>query len=87
VKSITIRDLRQRWPEVERLLQTEHELLITRDGHPVAKLVRAPADPAPRPRFQPEEHRRWQESLFGANQIYGTSRMRKNRPVWSTSNS
>jgi hypothetical protein len=32
MKTITVRDLRQRWPAAERLLQTEHELVITRDG-------------------------------------------------------
>ena len=32
-------DLRQRWPETEKALQKEHEILITRDSKPVAKLV------------------------------------------------
>jgi antitoxin (DNA-binding transcriptional repressor) of toxin-antitoxin stability system len=40
MKAITVRDLRPRWPEAERRLRTETELLITRDGTPVAKLVR-----------------------------------------------
>ena len=40
MKSITIRDLRQRWPEAESLLKTEKEILVTRDSKPVARLVR-----------------------------------------------
>ena len=40
MKKITIRDLRQCWPETEKTLQVENELIITRDGQPVAKLVR-----------------------------------------------
>ena len=40
MKTITIRDLRQRWPETEAALQVEDEILITRDSKPVAKLVR-----------------------------------------------
>ena len=39
MKTITIRDLRQRWPEAEAALQLENEILITRDSKPVAKLV------------------------------------------------
>ena len=40
MNTITIRDLRQRWPAAERRLATEHELIITRDGQPIARLVR-----------------------------------------------
>ena len=40
MKTITIRDLRQRWPEAEAALQIEDEILITRDSKPVGKLVR-----------------------------------------------
>jgi hypothetical protein len=32
MKTITIRDLRQRWPEAEAALQVEDEILITRDS-------------------------------------------------------
>ncbi len=65
MKTITIRDLRQRWPEAEAALQIEDEILITRDSKPVAKLVRvAPAGP-PRSRWDPEEHARWQRKVSG----------------------
>jgi antitoxin (DNA-binding transcriptional repressor) of toxin-antitoxin stability system len=40
VKTITIDNLRQRWPEVEAALQVAKEILTTRNGHSVAKLVR-----------------------------------------------
>ncbi|MBA2431957.1 MAG: type II toxin-antitoxin system Phd/YefM family antitoxin, partial [Chthoniobacterales bacterium] len=40
MKTVTIRDLRQRWPETEKALAVEHEIIITRDGQPVAKLSR-----------------------------------------------
>jgi len=32
MKTITIRDLRQRWPETEKRLQAENELLIERQA-------------------------------------------------------
>ena len=40
MKRVTVRDLRQRWPEVERMLEREGEVEITRDGKTVARLLR-----------------------------------------------
>ncbi len=65
MKTITIRDLRRRWPHAEALLQVENELLVTRGGAPVAKLVRVVPDTRRRKRFDPAEHRAWQIRLFG----------------------
>ena len=39
MKTITVRDVRQRWPEAERSLAEEGEIVITRDGKPVARLL------------------------------------------------
>ena len=65
MKTITIRDLRQRWPEAEAALQTEQEILITRDSKPVAKLVRVAAAGPRRSRWDPEAHARWQKKVAG----------------------
>jgi antitoxin (DNA-binding transcriptional repressor) of toxin-antitoxin stability system len=65
VKTISIRDLRQRWPEAEALLQIEKEIVITRDAKPVAKLVRIEARAKPRKRFDPAAHARWQRKTAG----------------------
>lgn len=65
MKTITIRDLRQRWPEAEAALQIEDEILITRDSKPVAKLVRIPEEGPKRPRWDPEAHARWQRKVSG----------------------
>ena len=65
MKTITIRDLRQRWPEAEKALEAEHEITITRDGKPVAKLVRL-AEPRPkRKRWAPQAHLRWLKKVWG----------------------
>jgi antitoxin (DNA-binding transcriptional repressor) of toxin-antitoxin stability system len=56
MKSLTIRDLRQRWPEAEKALEMEGEIVITRDGKPVAKLISFSEPVKPRPRF-PETRR------------------------------
>jgi len=69
MKTITIRDLRQRWPETERTLQVENELIITRDGRPVAKLVRIIEKKANRKRWNPEEHMKWLKKVWGNNQV------------------
>jgi len=65
MKTITIRDLRQRWPEAEAALQIEDEILITRDSKPVAKLVRVAPEAPRRSRWNPEEHARWQKKVSG----------------------
>jgi antitoxin (DNA-binding transcriptional repressor) of toxin-antitoxin stability system len=65
VKTISVRDLRQRWPEAEALLQVEGEIVITRDARPVAKLVRIAERPKPRKRFDPAAHARWQRKIAG----------------------
>lgn len=65
MKTISIRDLRQRWPEAEAALETEHEILITRDSKPVAKLVRLPQPSPKRPRWSVAEHRKWIKKVFG----------------------
>jgi antitoxin (DNA-binding transcriptional repressor) of toxin-antitoxin stability system len=65
VRTITIRDLRQRWPEAEAALQVEDEIIITRDSKPVAKLVRVTETKASRPRWDPAAHRKWIKRVFG----------------------
>lgn len=65
MKTITVRDVRQRWPEAERSLAEEGEITITRDGKPVARLL--PVEPMEdnRPRFDPVENRKRREKLWG----------------------
>ena len=65
MKTLSVRDLRQRWPEAEALLRTEREIVITRDSKPVAKLVRFIAPKKPRKRFDPVAHAKWQHKVSG----------------------
>ncbi len=65
MKTVTVRDLRQRWPEAEKALQIEPEILITRDSKPVAKLVRYVEPDKPRKRFDPVAHGKWQRKISG----------------------
>jgi antitoxin (DNA-binding transcriptional repressor) of toxin-antitoxin stability system len=64
MKSISIRDLRHKWPQAESWLQEEGELLVTRDSKPVAKLVKVTAE-KPRKRFSAKEHMKWMRSVYG----------------------
>ena len=66
---MTVRDIRQRWPEAERALGVEKEIIITRDGQPVAKLTRIPPERKKRKRFDPAEQQRWRESVFGKGTV------------------
>lgn len=65
VKMVSVRDLRQRWPETERALQREQEIIVMRDSVPVAKLVRYSPPKQPRARFDPARYARWQRRLSG----------------------
>jgi len=69
MKTITIRDLRQRWPETEAALQVEDEILITRDSKPVAKLVRLIQPETKRKRWNPEAHAARIKKIFG-NKVF-----------------
>ena len=65
MKSISVRDLRQRWPAAEALLRVEKEIVITRDARPVARLVRIDDRPSARKRFDPAAHAKWQQRTAG----------------------
>src|SRR5205809_19688 len=69
MKTITVRDLRQRWPRAEALLEREKEIIVTRDGKPVAKLVRVREVGAARKRFDPRGHARWQAKVSGRRTV------------------
>jgi antitoxin (DNA-binding transcriptional repressor) of toxin-antitoxin stability system len=72
MKTITIRDLRQRWPEAEAALNTEEEIVITRDSKPVAKLIRFVQPESKRKRWNPEDHKKWIKKVYG-NKVFPSS--------------
>jgi antitoxin (DNA-binding transcriptional repressor) of toxin-antitoxin stability system len=67
--SLTIRDLRQRWPEAEKALETEEEIIITRDGKPVAKLVPFVRPQQTRPHFDPDKHFTRLKKILGGRML------------------
>jgi len=69
MKTITVRDLRQRWPSAEAMLEHEKEIVVTRDGKPVAKLVRVREVEPARKRFDPRRHARWQAKVSGQRTV------------------
>jgi len=56
---MSVRDVRQRWPEAEKALARDGEVVVTRDGKPVARLVPYEATARVRPRFDPSAHQQW----------------------------
>ena len=48
---------------MEAALAVEDEILITRDSKPVAKLVRVSPAASQRPRWDMDEHARWQKKV------------------------
>ena len=65
MKTITIRELRERWPEAEAAFKLEPEILVTRDSKPDARLVRLFPAASRRPRWNMERHARWQKKVSG----------------------
>ena len=60
MKTMTVRDIRLKWPDAERVLAREREIVVTRDGKPVARIL--PYEPpkrARRERFDPAAQQRW----------------------------
>lgn len=58
--TMTVRDVRLKWPEAERILARDGEIVVTRDAKPVARILpyRSPRTKA-RKRFDPKEHAGW----------------------------
>lgn len=59
---MTVRDIRQRWPEAEKALAEEGEVIVTRDSVPVAKIVPYVAPAARKGKvkgFDAAAHMRW----------------------------
>jgi antitoxin (DNA-binding transcriptional repressor) of toxin-antitoxin stability system len=65
MKTVSVRDLRQRWPDTEKALQVESPIIITRDSKPVAMLIRYLGPDKPRKRFDPVAHGEWQRKMSG----------------------
>jgi antitoxin (DNA-binding transcriptional repressor) of toxin-antitoxin stability system len=58
--TMTVRDVRLKWPQAERILAQDGEIVVTRDSQPVARILpyRSPKKP-PRRRFDPKQHATW----------------------------
>ena len=70
---MTVRDIRLKWPEAERALAREGEIIVTRDAKPVARILpyEGPSGAA-RVRFEPAEQMRWL-TRFWRNRTPGPS--------------
>jgi antitoxin (DNA-binding transcriptional repressor) of toxin-antitoxin stability system len=69
MKTVSIRDLRQKWPQAEAALATERVLIVTRDGKPVAKLIRFEGSSPKRKRFNPREHKLKMKRIWGETHL------------------
>jgi len=79
MKTITIRDLRQRRPEAEAALKLENEILTTRDSKPVAKLVCLSPATSKRARWDAEEHARRQKKVCGGKMSSSDAALARSR--------
>jgi antitoxin (DNA-binding transcriptional repressor) of toxin-antitoxin stability system len=67
MEAVTIRELRQNWPAVQKRLAAVGELAVTRDGTAVAMLATPRLAPANRSvkRFDPAGHARLIRKIWG----------------------
>jgi antitoxin (DNA-binding transcriptional repressor) of toxin-antitoxin stability system len=67
METVTIRELRQNWPAVEKRLAAVGELAVTRDGEAVALLAppRKPAAKQAAKRFDPFAHAKVIKKIWG----------------------
>lgn len=68
-RPLTVRDLRLHWPDAERRLKQEGELIVTRDGQPVAKLSLYRAEKRAKLRWSKERHLKWLKRVWKGSQI------------------
>ncbi len=66
METVTIRDLRQNWPAVEKRLAAAGELTVTRDGRAVAELRTPSTRPAAAgKRFDFDGHQKMVKKFWG----------------------
>ena len=63
--TMSVRDIRQRWPEAERRLRQEGEIIVTRDSRPVARLLPLAGLPMrAKARLDVRDLRRWRDRFW-----------------------
>jgi antitoxin (DNA-binding transcriptional repressor) of toxin-antitoxin stability system len=61
---MSVRDIRLKWPEAERKLAVEGEIVVTRDSVLVARIVPFRRAPVRRSRFDPAVQKRWLRAFW-----------------------
>jgi antitoxin (DNA-binding transcriptional repressor) of toxin-antitoxin stability system len=61
---MSVRDIRLKWPEAEKKLAAEGEIIVTRDSVPVARIVPLKRAPVQRRRFDPTAQARWLRAFW-----------------------
>jgi antitoxin (DNA-binding transcriptional repressor) of toxin-antitoxin stability system len=69
MKTISVRDIRLHWPKAEQALRREGELVVTRDGAPVARLLPFEAPAVRAPQFDGAAHLGWLSSFWKGKRL------------------
>ena len=70
MKTMTVRDVRLKWPQAERALARVGEIVVTRDSKPIARILPYEAQPrARRTRFDPAKQERWLERFWKSRRV------------------
>ncbi len=74
MKTMSLLEIDQHWPEAQKELKSGCGIVVTRDGETVGRLVPMEVEEEkPRKRFDPEEHRRWMEEMWGDSEPFDST--------------
>ena len=70
----SVRDVRLHWPKAEKALRDGEEIVVTRDGRPVARLLPYIEPTAPgRRRFEAKAHLSWLSRFWKGKKVAPTT--------------
>jgi antitoxin (DNA-binding transcriptional repressor) of toxin-antitoxin stability system len=72
MKTMTVRDVRLKWPEAERQLATYGEIIVTRDAKPVARLLPWQPERTRRRRFDAKARLLWLKRFWAGHPPLGS---------------
>jgi antitoxin (DNA-binding transcriptional repressor) of toxin-antitoxin stability system len=65
MKTMSVLEIDQHWPEAREALKADSGILVTRDGKAIGRLIPIEPEEDTRPRFDPEKNRLRRKKLWG----------------------
>lgn len=72
MKTMSVLEIDQHWPEAREALRVDAGIVVTRDGETIGRLTPIEPEEDTRPRFDPEKNRLRREKLWGKGVVIDT---------------